>query len=51
MELSWAGKNKIQLEGEERTFWGDDDTIIMRGYNEKDGVRIGFGECSVTLTD
>ena len=22
----------------------DNDTIIMRGHEEKDGVRIGFGE-------
>ncbi len=47
LELSWNGKKTLQLEdGTERTFIEDGDTIIMHGYAEKDGVRIGFGECS-----
>ena len=24
----------------------DNDTVIMRAYSEKDGLRIGFGDCS-----
>ncbi|HRO76782.1 MAG TPA: fumarylacetoacetase, partial [Crocinitomicaceae bacterium] len=31
-------------DGTERKFIHDHDTVIMRGYCEKDGVRIGFGE-------
>ena len=27
----------------------DNDTIIIRGYCEKDGIRLGFGECVATL--
>lgn len=47
LELSWNGKKTLHLEdGTERTFIEDGDTIIMHGYAEKDGVRIGFGECS-----
>lgn len=47
LELSWSGKNPITLsDGSQRTFIEDMDTIIMRGYSEKDGVRIGFGEVS-----
>lgn len=50
LELSWAGKNKIQLKnGKERTFIEDNDTIIMKGYAQKDGVRIGFGESKVKI--
>jgi fumarylacetoacetase len=29
----------------ERTFLEDGDTVVMRGRAEKNGVRIGFGEC------
>lgn len=45
LELSWNGKNLVKLEtGEERTFLEDGDTVIMKGYSEKDGIRVGFGE-------
>ena len=46
LELSWGGKRSIKLNsGEERKFIEDNDTIIMKAYAEKDGLRIGFGEC------
>ncbi len=46
LELSWGGKKTIKLDGgEERKFINDNDTIIMKAYSEKDGLRIGFGEC------
>jgi fumarylacetoacetase len=45
LELTWAGKNPIKLpDGSERKFIEDGDTLIMRGYSQKDGIRIGFGE-------
>jgi fumarylacetoacetase len=45
LELSWKGTQPIQLEdGEERKFIEDGDTVIMRGFAEKDGIRVGFGE-------
>lgn len=45
LELTWGGKNPLTLsDGSERKFIEDNDTIIMRGYAEKNGVRIGFGE-------
>ncbi len=47
LELSWKGTKPLQLkDGSERKFINDNDTVIMRGYCEKDGVRIGFGEAS-----
>jgi len=50
LELSWGGKNPIQLEsGEERSFIKDFDTIIMKAYCEKNGMRVGFGEVSNQL--
>jgi fumarylacetoacetase len=50
LELSWAGKHSVKLkEGGERKFIQDNDTVIMRGYCEKDGIRVGFGEVSSKL--
>jgi fumarylacetoacetase len=50
MELTWRGTKPITLkDGSERKFVNDNDTITIRGYCVKDGVRIGFGECTATL--
>ncbi|MBI4930902.1 MAG: fumarylacetoacetase [Bacteroidetes bacterium] len=45
LELTWKGTKPIKLsDGTERKFINDNDTVIVRGFSEKDGVRIGFGE-------
>lgn len=45
LELTWRGQNPLKLSnGTERKFIEDHDTIIMRGFSEKDGIRVGFGE-------
>ena len=47
LEITWGGKNPIQMpDGTERKFINDHDTVVMKGYAEKNGVHIGFGECS-----
>jgi len=47
LELTWRGQNPIKLnDGQERKFINDNDTVIMRGYGEKNGIRVGFGEVS-----
>jgi fumarylacetoacetase len=47
LELTWQGKNPITMpDGTERKFIQDNDTVVIKGYCEIDGVRIGFGECS-----
>lgn len=47
LEISWQGKKPITMpDGTERKFILDNDTVVMRGWCENDGVRIGFGECS-----
>jgi fumarylacetoacetase len=47
LELAWKGTKPLKMnDGSERKFIQDHDTVIMRGYSEKDGVRIGFGEVS-----
>lgn len=46
LELSWNGQKPLTMpDGSERIFINDNDTVIMRGHTEKDGVRIGFGSC------
>jgi fumarylacetoacetase len=46
LELSWKGTKPLTLkDGSQRKFIQDNDRIIMEGFAEKDGVRIGFGEC------
>lgn len=45
LELAWKGTKPLKMsDGSERKFIQDLDTVIMRGYCEKDGVRVGFGE-------
>ncbi len=45
LELSLKEMKAIKLkDGSERKFINDNDTVIIRGYCEKNGVRIGFGE-------
>jgi fumarylacetoacetase len=39
----------MKLPGEERNFIEDGDTVTMRGFGEKDGVRVGFGELSAKV--
>ncbi|MCR9252216.1 MAG: fumarylacetoacetase [bacterium] len=45
LELAWKGTKPLKMsDGSERKFILDNDTVIMRGYGEKNGVRVGFGE-------
>lgn len=47
LELSWKGTKPIDMpDGSQRKFLNDGDTVIMRGWGEANGVRIGFGACS-----
>ena len=50
LELSWKGTKPIRLkDGSERKFIQDNDTIIMKGHCEKEGLRVGFGEVRTKL--
>lgn len=45
LEIAWNATKPVTLKGgETRSFIEDGDTVIMKGYSEKDGIRIGFGE-------
>jgi fumarylacetoacetase len=51
LELTGGGKNSITLgSGETRTFLEDGDSVVMRGWAERNGCpRIGFGEVIGTV--
>lgn len=50
LELTWRGTKPIKLkDGSERKFINDNDTVIIKGHCEKEGMRIGFGECKAKL--
>ncbi|AZA46834.1 fumarylacetoacetase [Chryseobacterium carnipullorum] len=47
LELTWRGQNPLKLkDGKERKFIEDNDTVTMKAWSEKDGIRVGFGEVS-----
>ncbi len=49
-ELTWGGKHPIQLQtGETRTFLEDGDQVILSGYAQGDGYRVGFGEAATRI--
>ncbi len=50
LELCWMGTKPIQMnDGTERVFIADGDTVTMRGYAEKNGIKVGFGEVSAKI--
>lgn len=50
LELTWRGEKPIKLlDGSERKFINDNDTVILKGYCKNENVRIGFGECRTKL--
>ncbi len=51
LELSWRGTKPVVLSnGEERKFILDGDSVVMRGWAQGDGYRIGFGEAAGRVT-
>jgi fumarylacetoacetase len=47
LEITWNGARPVRLsDGSERKFIQDNDKIILRGWAENKGIRIGFGDCS-----
>ncbi len=50
LELAWMGTKPLRMkDGSERKFINDGDTVTMRGFAEKDGKRVGFGEVSAKI--
>jgi fumarylacetoacetase len=50
LEISWKGTKPVKMpDGSERKFILDNDTVIMKGYCQKNGIRIGFGEVKTKI--
>ena len=50
LELAWKGTKPITMpDGSKRSFIEDYDSVVMHGYGEKNGVRVGFGECRMQI--
>ncbi len=50
LEITWKGTRPVAMpDGSGRKFIHDGDTVIMRGYAEKNDVRIGFGEVTAKV--
>lgn len=44
LEITLGGKNPVTLPGgATRAFIEDGDAVTLRGWCEKDGIRVGFG--------
>ena len=47
LELSWTGTKTLELAGGvKRTFLEDGDELILTGWAQGDGYRVGFGNCT-----
>jgi fumarylacetoacetase len=50
LEISWNGSEPIELPGgAKRTFLEDGDSLVMGGWCQGDGYRVGFGEVEGTI--
>jgi fumarylacetoacetase len=50
LEISWNGTEPVELaSGVKRTFLEDGDSLVMRGWCQGDGHRVGFGEVEGTI--
>ena len=50
LEISWNGTEPVELPGGvKRTFLEDGDLLVMRGWCQGDGYRVGFGEVEGTI--
>lgn len=45
LELSWRGAREVKLKNDKtRKFLADGDTVVMTGYAQGEGYRVGFGK-------
>jgi fumarylacetoacetase len=50
LEISWNGTEPVELaSGVKRTFLEDGDSLVMRGWCQGNGFRVGFGEVEGTI--
>ncbi|MEH2524016.1 MULTISPECIES: fumarylacetoacetase [unclassified Bradyrhizobium] len=50
LEISWNGTEPVELtEGVKRSFLEDGDSLVLRGWCQGNGYRVGFGEVEGTI--
>ncbi len=50
LEISWNGSEPLEMpDGSKRSFLEDGDSLVMRGWCEGEGYRVGFGEVEGTI--
>ena len=50
LELSWGGAEPLEFaDGERRTFLEDGDSLVITGFCQGNGYRVGFGEVEGTI--
>lgn len=50
LEIAWKGTKPVNMnDGTTRSFILDGDEVALTGYAEKNGVRIGFGDCKAKI--
>jgi fumarylacetoacetase len=50
LEISWNGTEPVELPGGiKRSFLEDGDSLVMRGWCQGEGYRVGFGEVEGTI--
>jgi fumarylacetoacetase len=50
LEISWNGSEPVELPGgAKRSFLEDGDSLVMRGWCQGNGYRVGFGEVEGTI--
>jgi fumarylacetoacetase len=50
LEISWNGTEPVELDGGmKRLFLEDGDSLVMRGWCQGNGYRVGFGEVEGTI--
>ncbi len=50
LEIAWNGTEPVELPGGvKRAFLEDGDSLVMRGWCQGDGYRVGFGEVEGTI--
>ncbi|MGY3584147.1 fumarylacetoacetase [Bradyrhizobium sp. USDA 4341] len=50
LEISWNGTEPVELSGGvTRSFLENGDSLVMRGWCQGDGYRVGFGEVEATI--
>ncbi|KAJ4245816.1 hypothetical protein NW762_013940 [Fusarium torreyae] len=51
LELTEGGKHEINVSGVTRKFLQDGDEVVIRGWSDNQGTRVGFGECSGVILE